>query len=1171
MSHSSLKSNKSVTNVKKTKKRKPKVKPEFFLLENGDLTKMSSPNSNSHHLEGIYQEKINEEKKEKKGKEKTRKVKEVKEKKVKEKKEKTKKNKDAKIEEIQDEILKIEPELPKEEKKVKEKKEKTLKVKVKEIKEKKEKTRKVKEPKNKEIKEKNLKIPDEVVIMVEEEKKKRLNEEFIDLLDQLSNIMMKQGEVFRARAYQKAQETIMGYPDDIVSIDQLNGLPGIGSTIMEKLKEYVETGTLKVIEREKNNPVNFLGDIYGIGPKKAKELVDQGITTIEELEEKKDSLLNEVQRQGLKYHSQIMKRIPRTEIEEYEKVFMNAFYQILEKDQDAKFEIVGSYRRGAQQSGDIDVIITGSNNKVYNQFIDQLLEKGIILVVLSRGASKCLVIAKLPGYTDARRVDFLYTSNKEYPFAVLYFTGSKIFNTVMRQRALKRGYTFNEHGIYALEGKKKGEMVKHDFPDEKSIFDFLEMQYVEPMDRKDGRAVKDIVVVDGEMPLKDTMVPIKEEAPVKDTMVVDKPKRKQKTLKKKMILNQVENMDDLDNIIQSFKKMGIQVLEQLNEKQLAALIEYANQKYYNQTPLLTDNEFDIIKEYVAEKYPNNAVILEIGAPIEKNKVKLPYHMASMDKIKPDTGALESWTKKYSGPYVISCKLDGVSALYSTEKGTSKLYTRGNGTYGQDISYLIPHLRLPKNKDLTIRGELLITKADFEEHLKSKFANPRNLVSGIVNQKKVDPNIKYVHFVSYEVINPELKPSEQMKLLSSLDIEVVLNREESKISNELLSQLLIEWRKDYLYEIDGVIVTNDEIYSRKTGNPEHAFAFKMVLSDQIAEAKVVDVIWTPSKDGYLKPRVRIEPIQLGGVKIEYATGFNADFIEKNKIGIGALIQIIRSGDVIPHIKSVTVPAEEAKMPSVPYQWNATHIDVLLEDLENDPTVKEKNITGFFKGIKVEGLSSGNIRRIIDAGYDDVSKIVHMTESDFLKVEGFKQKLAHKIFTGIQEGLKKASLAELMSFSNLFGRGVSEKKIELIINEFPDILTSNKSMDEKINEISKIKGYTKKSAETFVEKIPLFLTFLEEAGLQEKLMVETKKPEVVLNHILSQKSIVFTGFRDKELMEEIKKVGGILGSSVSKNTFALLVKDKDEDTGKAAEARKIGVPLFTVDEFRKTYFS
>ena len=1121
MSYNSLKSNKSNSNNQKNKnktKKKKKTKPEFFLLENGMLNKMSSPHSSSHHLEGIYQ---------------------------KEKDEKSPKNKT--------------------------------------LKEKKEKNKTLKEKKVK----KSIKTPVELVIM-EEKIKKRLNEEFIELMDKLSEIMMKQGEVFRARAYQKAQETIMGYPEDIVTIDQLKGLPGIGSTIMEKLKEYVETGTLKLIEREKNNPVNLLGDIYGIGPKKAKELVDQGITTIEELEEKKDKVLNEVQKQGLKYHGDIMKRIPRAEIEEYEKVFSTLFDQ--NADEDAKFEIVGSYRRGALESGDIDVIITGNNNKVYNDFIDKLLKEGIILVVLSRGASKCFVIAKLPGYNDARRVDFVYTSKQEYPFAVLYFTGSKIFNTVMRQRALKRGYTFNEHGIYVLEGKKKGAKVNHEFLSEKSIFDFLDMPYVEPVARKDGRAVQDKTAMVNENPVvsvKDTLVedlPLikdtieeKEELPlIKDTITVEKevllekPKRKQKTLKKKMIITQEENIDDLDNITQTFKKMGISVLEQLSEKQLTALIEYANKKYYNQTPLLTDNEYDIIKEYVVEKYPTNQVILEIGAPIEKNKVKLPYHMASMDKIKPDTGALESWTKKYVGPYVISCKLDGVSALYTTEGSNgSKLYTRGNGTYGQDISYLIPHLRLPKNKDLTIRGELLIRKADFEEHLKSKFANPRNLVSGIVNQKKVDPNIKYVHFVAYEVIKPELKPSEQMKLLSTLDIDVVLNREENKISNELLSELLIQWRKDYLYEIDGVIVTNDKIYPRKPGNPEHAFAFKMVLSDQMAEAKVVDVIWTPSKDGYLKPRVRIEPIQLGGVTIEYATGFNGDFIEKNKIGIGALIQIIRSGDVIPHIKSVTVPAEEAKMPSVPYQWNANHIDVLLEDLENDPTVKEKNIAGFFKGIKVEGLSTGNIHRIIEAGYDSVSKIIHMTEADFLKVEGFKQKLAHKIFTGIQEGIQKATLAELMSYSNLFGRGINEKKIELILNEIPDILTSNKSEEEKIQEISKIKGYTKKSAQAFIEKIPAFIKFLEEAGLQGKVIVEAKQ-KIVSNHPLSQKKMVITGFRDKELMDLITSVGGILGSSVSSNTFAVIIKDKDESTGKSEQAIQLGIPIFTADEMMQIYF-
>ena len=204
-----------------------------------------------------------------------------------------------------------------------------------------------------------------------------------------------------------------------------------------------------------------------------------------------------------------------------------------------------------------------------------------------------------------------------------------------------------------------------------------------------------------------------------------------------------------------------------------------------------------------------------------------------------------------------------------------------------------------------------------------------MVAGIINHKHISDTIVDLHFVAYEVIVPQKKPSEQMEFLGTIDVERVLYRVTNILSNEMLSATLIDWRKSNIYEIDGVIVTNDAIYPRKSGNPDHAFAFKMVLSDQIAEAKVVDVIWTPSKDGYLKPRVKIEPIHLGGVTIEYATGFNGAFIKDNKIGIGAIIELIRSGDVIPYIKAVTVPAEESKMPSVPFKWNDTHVDVMLE--------------------------------------------------------------------------------------------------------------------------------------------------------------------------------------------------------------------------------------------------
>lgn len=1013
----------------------------------------------------------------------------------------------------------------------------------------------------------------------------RLNEKYIELMDKLAEIMMKQGEPFRARAYQKAQETIMLYPNDITSPEQLKGKPNIGSTIMEKFNEYQETGTLKVLEREKNNPVNILADVYGIGPKKAKELVAQGITSIADLRANQNKL-NDVQKVGLKYYEDILKRIPRSEIDQYASVFETAFVKasvdLVGKNgsengskEKSGFEIVGSYRRGAENSGDIDVIITSETPKLFIQFINILIAEKVIVEVLSRGSTKCLVIAKIPQADSYRRVDFLYTSPEEYPFSVLYFTGSKVFNTVMRSQALKMGFTMNEHGLYKMEDKKKGEKVDHVFLSEKDIFDFLNLVYKDPNERIDGRAL--VIKKDSLDLSKKSEVVVQEPAQVVQSVIEEEEGKEE--LVDEVKGNELKELvveDTLSKqIIMNFKKNGITVLDALNENQLSSILREANKAYYNEQPLMTDNEFDIVKEYIEKKYPSNKAIVEIGAPIERNKVKLPYEMWSMDKIKPDTNALVNWMTKFKGPYILSCKLDGVSGLYSTEGKHPKLYTRGDGKVGQDVSHLIPYLRLPKTKGIVIRGEFIIPKETFETKYKMKFANPRNMVSGIVVGKTITESVKDLHFVTYEVIQPVLKPSLQMDYMATLDVECVLYKMVlgSSLSNELLSETLVDWRKNYAYEIDGVIVANDGIYERHSGNPEHAFAFKMVLSDQVAEAKVVDVIWTPSKDGYLKPRVQIEPLQLGGVKIEYATGFNGSFINDHKIGIGAIIELIRSGDVIPYIRKVVVPAEQAKMPSVPFKWNDTHVDVMLENIDSDETVREKNITGFFRGIGVEGLSSGNIIRMISAGFNNVPKIINMTINDFLKVEGFKIKLATKIYDGIKDKIKSATIIMLMAGSNIFGRGFSEKKTELIMDAYPNILISNESPAEKVNKVAAIKGMAKKSAELFVEKIPAFIEFMKEASLEYKLYNESSSviKEYDKSHLLYGKSIVMTGFRDASLQEEIKKVGATLGSSVSKNTFVVLVKDSDvdQDSGKANEAKKLGIQIMTRDEFVKKY--
>jgi NAD-dependent DNA ligase len=655
-------------------------------------------------------------------------------------------------------------------------------------------------------------------------------------------------------------------------------------------------------------------------------------------------------------------------------------------------------------------------------------------------------------------------------------------------------------------------------------------------------------------------------------------------------LNATNTIVDIVDIVDNFKHNGISVLDNLSVEQLSVVLTESNKAYYNQQPFMTDHEYDIIKEYVQQKYPTNAlistIIHEVGAPplpIERNKVTLPYPMGSMDKIKPNTNALSTWMQKYKGPYLVSCKLDGVSGLYTTEGKEPKLYTRGNGIIGQDISHLIPHLRLPIQPEIVIRGEFIIPKKTFTTKYTKQFSNSRNMVSGIINQKSISESVKDIRFVAYEVIQPPMIPSKQIEFIQTLSIESVQSQlvPMQQLTNELLSETLVHWRSNYLYEIDGIVVTNNALYERKIGNPDHAFAFKMVLSDQVAEAKVVDVVWTPSKDGYLKPRVQIEPIQLGGVCIEFATGFNAAFIYDNKIGVGTIIELIRSGDVIPHIRKVVVSSDKPKMPNVSYQWNSSHVDIMLENVDSDKTVREKNITGFFRTIGVEGFSSGNVSRIMKSGFDTVAKIIQMTVDDLEKIDGFQHKTATKIHDGIRDKMKQATIIQLMTGSNMFGRGFSDKKLELIMESYSDVLISNESVNVKVLKVENIKGMANKTAQGFVEKIPEFIRFMKEIGLEHMLyscsnsVGAEKKDDVNKTHPLYGKTIVMTGFRDATLQHTLQhKFGVKIGTSVSKNTFLLLVKDKDKDsnapvTGKLLEAQQLGVTIMSRDDFVHTY--
>jgi DNA ligase (NAD+) len=1008
------------------------------------------------------------------------------------------------------------------------------------------------------------------------------NTDFISVLDKLRGHYQVKGKFMKSRAYEKARDSLILYNKEITNLNQLKDIPNVGKSTIGKLTEWIETGKIDVLENSKNDPEIMFSNVYGIGPKKAKELVKtHGITTIQDLRKNQNSLLNDVQKKGLKYYEDILKRIPRNEIKVYESKMLELFNKV--KNEKSTLNIVGSYRRGKLDSGDIDVIICDEkdDNKVFNDFLDLMIKENILIEVLSRGNIKSLGVSKL-GDRPARRIDFMFTPRRENAFAILYFTGSKEFNTAMRSQALKMGYSLNEHGLYKMNNKKKGEKLTKLFSSEKDVFDFLNIEYTEPENRKGANSMI-VKSVKKSISKPKTLKKGKIKTPGQKTLKKKKSvKNENKKIKKKKSVKIKEN--DVLELVNNFKQKGGDFLKSLTEQQLSEMIILANKKYYcNDASIMTDGQYDLLKEYVEEIYPDNDVVKEghtsCDVAVDKKKVTLPYEMWSMDKLK-DEKAIQNKLNKYKGPYVLSTKMDGISVLYYAEgkyKSNPQLYTRGNGKKGQDITHLIPYLNLPKLGDVTIRGELIIKKKLFQTKYSSKFSNARNFVSGIANSKKITNMLRNMvsdlDFIAYEVIHPQMSPAKQMEYLSINwgKEKTVLFQVEKKVDKELLSNYLMKWRDNYEYEIDGIIVTHDEIFPRQSKNPEHAFAFKMVLSDQIVEAIVIDVLWSPSKDGYLKPRVKLQPVNIGGATIEYATAHNAAFVRDNGLGVGSVVQLIRSGDVIPKVHKM-IHKTDPKMPSeYSYIWTKGNVDIKLsdEDLKENKVVKTKIIEEFFKKIEVVGLGYKNVLKLYDAGYNDIEKIVKMKIEDIAEIPGLGKKSGEKIVESIQERLKLVDLHTLMAASHCFGRGIGERKIKELLSNYPFIITSKENKELKIQKVSKLKGFNIKTANQIVPYINRFKNFANSLGILYKVYdlrlfqnVKTKNP-------LMSKKLVVTGKRDKELMKKLKDMGITTSSSVSKNTDYVIVSSLSEETSKVSTAKKLGVTIITSVDFIKKY--
>jgi NAD-dependent DNA ligase len=609
--------------------------------------------------------------------------------------------------------------------------------------------------------------------------------------------------------------------------------------------------------------------------------------------------------------------------------------------------------------------------------------------------------------------------------------------------------------------------------------------------------------------------------------------------------------------------------------------------YHGADPLgitTTDEEYDALRAQYEELTGKKDKT--IGATVKKTKraIPLPFFMGSLDKIKEgEDTRFQRWKSADKVSFfILQPKLDGVSAMYCRPPLShgEALYTRGDGSMGSDISFLLPHLQhLPSlRQGDAVRGEIVMPTDVFEQKYASSFKNNRNLVSGILNSKAPDPTlIRDLVLVPYEVLGcsgavVRASPSQQMhSLQNEMKFREVIVGHAVPFHDLTMTTLHRLWdyfRKETPYPTDGIVIWKDAPYMPdKTGNPDYAVAFKK--TKETVRTRVVQVHWSPSKYNVLKPRIEIEPVDLSGTRITFVTGFNAKYIMDHCLGKGAVVEVTRSGDVIPHILAVHRPADsgEPEMPlTVAYRWNDTEVDIIGTEKEEGGTADIKKIHFFFKTLGIKTLAEKTITKLVGACACDgkettaprlMVRLLKMSAEEMVSRAGLGPIESQNLWKQIhpEEGPREVPLALLMTASGIFGPGFGLRKIEPVVDRIP--LGAEK--------MAEVPGWTRESASKFLQYMPAFEAFVRDG--QGVLTIADRACTTPVTNNGGGGVVVFSGFRDKELERRLVERGYTVGNGVTATgTVCVLVRgDKETETVKTKKAREKGIPVQTVEEF------
>jgi len=607
-------------------------------------------------------------------------------------------------------------------------------------------------------------------------------------------------------------------------------------------------------------------------------------------------------------------------------------------------------------------------------------------------------------------------------------------------------------------------------------------------------------------------------------------------------------------------------LKALTKKEFDRFLDYLSDEYYFNAPVITDEKYDFIESIFETRFGKRE---KIGAKPDKRKiVKLPIPMFGMDKAKEEDKLIAFANKFKNCNFVLTDKLDGVSAFVLRENDAYKIYKRGTATEGSDISYLAPYLSLPEDvpNGFAVRAELIIRKKTFEEKIDG-YVNARALVAGLTNPNvnEISKLCRYIHCVCYHIYtNPPKSQSEELKILKDLKFEIPKYKVLDHFPSMLELQEMLN-REDAKYDIDGICIAADlAIAYPLDRNPRHIIAYKQ--QGDTAIVTINKLTWSIGKTGRLIPVIEYDSVLVSKAELKKATAHNAKFILDNGIGVGAKVVITRSNEVIPKIIDVIEKVEVTLPPNSHWDENKTFL------ITNDHTEhqNEKIIEFFFSTLKAMNVGGASIQKLYDAGFDTIEKVLRITLPDVLEIDGFQKKSAERLIENIELSTKDVELYKLMTASYIFPNiGIKRMQplLEKIEDDFKyDPYSSEISEGDIFDSVIQIPGIGESIASTFAYNLEKFNDFYRSIAD----LVTLKEIKRIKCNSENTQNVVFTGVRpSKELKECMMENGYNEQSSVNSKTNILVVKDTNKVTTKISKALELGIQVVSLEDFMNNF--